>query len=197
MSSCTGTTSSPRAASVSGGRSTSPSSKLRNSWLTLVSLAHYATSGDGQELTLTGFVYFASYTYFTSTYWPHLPNMGKCAGEEYAAIAGIVIISSYLVLFISFYFATYSSGKSEQKAASIKKRGRALSALKGMADEKVPTVDQVVREGREMQRRLSASRGTGTGYLPVAQSESNGHTEKANGHSKKANGHSEKRSRKG
>lgn len=56
----------------------------------------------------TGFVYFASYTYFTSTYFPWMPNAGKCAGEEFAAFAGIITISSYLVLFISFYFATYS-----------------------------------------------------------------------------------------
>lgn len=34
--------------------------------------------------------------------------MGKCAGEEFAALAGIGIISSYLVLFISFYIATYN-----------------------------------------------------------------------------------------
>jgi fatty acid elongase 3 len=33
--------------------------------------------------------------------------MGNCAGEEFAAFAGIAILSSYLLLFISFYFATY------------------------------------------------------------------------------------------
>ncbi|KOS18634.1 putative elongation of fatty acids protein 1 [Escovopsis weberi] len=58
-----------------------------------------------------GFVYFVSYTYFTATYWPFMPNAGKCAGEEFAAFSGIAILSSYLVLFISFYFATYKSGK--------------------------------------------------------------------------------------
>jgi len=59
-----------------------------------------------------GFVYFASYTYFTSTYWPWMPNAGRCAGEEFAAFAGCGILSSYLFLFISFYFATYKlSGK--------------------------------------------------------------------------------------
>ncbi|KAI9933139.1 hypothetical protein ASPWEDRAFT_116271 [Aspergillus wentii DTO 134E9] len=58
-----------------------------------------------------GFIYFASYTYFTSTYFQWMPNMGKCAGEEFAAFSGMAIISSYLFLFISFYIATY------QKAA--------------------------------------------------------------------------------
>lgn len=54
-----------------------------------------------------GFVYFASYTYFAYTYFPWAPNKGKCAGEEFAALSGICIISSYLFLFVSFYIATY------------------------------------------------------------------------------------------
>lgn len=92
---------------------------------------------------LPGFVYFASWTYFTSTYWPHLPNAGKCAGEEFAAIAGICIITSYLFLFILFYLATY-------KKPVPKGRRRATSALVEMKDEKVPTVG-------EARRRLSQS----------------------------------------
>jgi fatty acid elongase 3 len=71
-----------------------------------------------------GFVYFASWTYFTSTYWPWLPNAGKCAGEEFAAIAGICILSSYLLLFISFYFATY---KKDGKRPTARKAVRRMS----------------------------------------------------------------------
>lgn len=66
--------------------------------------------------------------------------MGNCAGEEFAAIAGICILSSYLVLFIAFYLATY-----KKPPSAIKKRGRATSALIEMKDEKVPTVSQTVR----------------------------------------------------
>jgi len=69
-------------------------------------------------------VYFASWTYFTSTYWPWLPNAGKCAGEEFAAISGIVILSSYLLLFISFYLATY---KKDGKRPSGRKAVRRMS----------------------------------------------------------------------
>ncbi|KAL4959808.1 elongation of very long chain fatty acids protein [Aspergillus stella-maris] len=54
------------------------------------------------------FVYFASYTYFSSTYFPQAPNMGNCAGEEFAAFAGMGILTSYLILFISFYIVTYN-----------------------------------------------------------------------------------------
>lgn len=71
-----------------------------------------------------GFVYFASYTYFTSTYWPWMPNAGKCAGEEFAAFAGIGTLSSYLVLFISFYAATY---KKDGKKGSGRKSLRRMS----------------------------------------------------------------------
>ncbi|KAK3685533.1 fatty acid elongase [Podospora appendiculata] len=71
-----------------------------------------------------GFVYFASYTYFTSTYWPHMPSLGRCAGEEFAAFAGIGIISSYLFLFISFYVATY---KKDGKRPSGRKAVRRMS----------------------------------------------------------------------
>lgn len=65
-----------------------------------------------------GFVYFASYTfvpslaflmcrYFASNYFSYLPNNGTCAGEEFAAIFGCALLSSYLFLFIGFYAATY------------------------------------------------------------------------------------------
>ncbi|KAI9834531.1 MAG: hypothetical protein M1819_002907 [Sarea resinae] len=70
-----------------------------------------------------GFVYFASYNYFVTTYFPWLPSYGKCAGEEFAAFAGIGILSSYLLLFISFYLATYkrSGGKGPHTASRAKK----------------------------------------------------------------------------
>jgi len=75
---------------------------------------------------LVGFVYFASWTYFTSTYWTWLPNVGKCAGEEFAAISGIVILSSYLLLFISFYLATYrKDGKKTTARKSLRKMSQA------------------------------------------------------------------------
>ncbi|ODQ63395.1 putative fatty acid elongase [Nadsonia fulvescens var. elongata DSM 6958] len=63
------------------------------------------------------FVYFASYTYFTSTYWPFMPNMGSCAGEEFAAIYGCALLSSYLVLFISFYIRVYKKNSNKRAAA--------------------------------------------------------------------------------
>jgi fatty acid elongase 3 len=85
-----------------------------------------------------------------------MPNLGTCAGEEFAAIAGIGILSSYLLLFISFYAATY-----RKPAKSIKQRGRAKSALREMADEKVPTVGETTR--RLSQGAHSFAKGVGIG----------------------------------
>ena len=76
------------------------------------------------------FVYFASYTYFTSTYFNWMPNAGNCAGEEFAAFAGMGILSSYLVLFISFYFATYR----KQAKTGRPRRNTGREALIAMKD---------------------------------------------------------------
>ena len=86
-----------------------------------------------------GFVYFASYTYFTSTYFQWMPNAGKCAGEEFAAFAGMGILSSYLLLFISFYFATYK--KTGQKGRPRRNTGR--EALIAMKDFQIPEADKM------------------------------------------------------
>lgn len=96
-----------------------------------------------------GFIYFASYTYFSASYFPWLPTAGVCAGEEFAAFAGMGIITSYLVLFIGFYISTY-------KKPVKKGRGRATSALVEMKDEQVPDV-------REVRRRMSGNAQTMNG----------------------------------
>jgi fatty acid elongase 3 len=82
-----------------------------------------------------GFVYFASWDYFTSTYAPSLPHVGTCAGEPFAAIAGDVILSSYLVLFISFYIATYRKMSNRRSTART-----AQKAEKRMEKAEVPTM---------------------------------------------------------
>ncbi|TVY40932.1 putative elongation of fatty acids protein [Lachnellula occidentalis] len=76
-----------------------------------------------------GFVYFASYTYFSSTYFTWMPHSGQCAGEEFAAFAGMIILSSYLVLFISFYLATYSK---EGKPPTARKALRRMSQARAL-----------------------------------------------------------------
>ena len=96
----------------------------------------------------TGFVYFASYTYFTSTYFPWMPNAGKCAGEEFAAFSGIGILSSYLVLFISFYFATYKKDS---------KRPTARKSLRRMSQAPLPDPKDIVSAKASGARPSSAA----------------------------------------
>ena len=107
-------------------------------WITRLQIAQFVID--------LGFVYFASYTYFSSTYFPDLPTAGQCAGEEFAAFAGMGILSSYLLLFISFYFATYK--KENAKGGRGRKKGRRLSkaatkAAIDMSRMEVPDVQRM------------------------------------------------------
>lgn len=73
-----------------------------------------------------------------------MPNAGRCAGEEYAAFAGIGTLTSYLVLFISFYFATY---KKDRKAPSSRKTLRRMSQAPLPGPHVVPDLGQAKTTG--------------------------------------------------
>lgn len=67
----------------------------------------------------SGFVYFATYNYYIDKFYPSLPHVGTCGGEEFAAFTGCATLSSYLVLFISFYAATYKRASKKDKRSKI------------------------------------------------------------------------------
>ncbi|KAK2745977.1 hypothetical protein FQN55_005799 [Onygenales sp. PD_40] len=97
-------------------------------WITILQITQFVID--------LGFVYFASYTYFTSTYFSWMPNAGNCAGEEFAAFSGLIILSSYLLLFISFYFATYKkAGKGGRP-----RRNTGKQAVIDMRNMEIPSV---------------------------------------------------------
>jgi len=73
---------------------------------------------------------------FSHTYFPWAPNAGSCAGEEFAAFSGMGIISSYLLLFISFYLATY---KKTGKGGRPRRNTGKLAAIE-MKNFEVPSV---------------------------------------------------------
>ncbi|KAI9758559.1 MAG: hypothetical protein M4579_002994 [Chaenotheca gracillima] len=67
------------------------------------------------------FIYYASYTYFTSAHFPWMPHAGKCTAGDKSASSGMIILTSYLCLFIAFYIRTYRSQKarpSQQRRGS-------------------------------------------------------------------------------
>jgi len=64
-----------------------------------------------------GLVYFGTYSHMVATYFADtLPFIGNCAGGEGAAIFGCVLLTSYLGLFINFYFQTYKKPTAVGKA---------------------------------------------------------------------------------
>lgn len=146
--------------SASGGRSGSPVSKSSSSSLILVRLTPPFVKFQLLTIALV-FVYFASYTYFTSTYFQWMPNAGNCAGEEFAAFAGMGIISSYLVLFISFYFATY---KKDGKRPTGRKAARSL------VDAKLPDVTAILDTKPTPSKKNGSATTTGTPSPRVTRS---------------------------
>ncbi|GAA5904238.1 hypothetical protein JCM6882_003176 [Rhodosporidiobolus microsporus] len=75
-------------------------------------------------------VYFASYSYFSATYWPTWPSMGSCAGTEGAAIFGCALLTSYLFLFIAFYKKTYNAQKARGASTANAAKGAAAVVAK-------------------------------------------------------------------
>lgn len=62
--------------------------------------------------------------------------MGRCAGEPFAAFSGCAILSSYLVLFIMFYIATYK--KNSRRA---NKKGGDKASMSSMKQSAVKVAD--------------------------------------------------------
>ena len=75
-----------------------------------------------------GFIYFACYQKLASEIFIGLPHCGECVGSTMASLAGVGIISSYLVLFISFYINVYK--RKDTKTSRVIKRANGGVAAK-------------------------------------------------------------------
>lgn len=61
------------------------------------------------------FIYFAFYTHYAHEFGLALPNMGSCSARSLMApLMGVFILSSYLVLFVAFYAATYKGSRNDK-----------------------------------------------------------------------------------
>lgn len=67
-------------------------------------------------------------------YFPKLPYIDNCAGSEQAALFGCGLLTSYLFLFINFYFQTYKKPAASKKTVT---NGVANSQSNGHANGKV------------------------------------------------------------
>lgn len=101
-----------------------------------------------RELTIAGFIYWACYNYYTSTYQPQLPHYGTCGDpkQELAAFTGCAILTSYLVLFILFYLSTYKVRsdllhRDDQQTDFLSQKPSAKKALRRASKVEVPSIE--------------------------------------------------------
>jgi len=78
------------------------------------------------------FVYAGAYSYFAYTYFSFLPNYGSCAGSETAALFGVGSLTSYLVLFVQFFIATYNRPKPATANGEAKAKGGGANGVAQM-----------------------------------------------------------------
>lgn len=94
-----------------------------------------------------------------STYKPSWPNAGKCAGEEFAAFSGIGVLTSYLVLFISFYIATYAKeGPKDQTRKTLRRMSQAPVPDPHDLLSKGPSLPQAEATGAKVNGSVARSR---------------------------------------
>ncbi|KAL6718350.1 Fatty acyl-CoA elongase/Polyunsaturated fatty acid specific elongation enzyme [Lecanora helva] len=111
-------------------------------WITRLQIAQFIID--------LGFVYYATYNYYASAYLPMLPHVGTCGGEEFAAFTGCATLSSYLVLFISFYAATYKkASRKEKRSTKAISTSIPKAAVRELETKSMPTVQQTTDTATE------------------------------------------------
>ncbi|KAF9526483.1 fatty acid elongase [Crepidotus variabilis] len=81
-------------------------------------------------------VYFGTYQRLAFRYFPDLPFVANCAGSESAALFGCGLLTSYLLLFINFYFQTYKKPAAKKVAGNGVANGHVNGHVNGAAKER-------------------------------------------------------------
>ncbi|CAO1620971.1 unnamed protein product [Sympodiomycopsis kandeliae] len=81
--------------------------KIRCPWKRAVTLMQIT-----QFVLDLSIVYFGAYHYFVGAYKLGFPAYGTCSASDDAALSGVFVLSSYLVLFVMFYKNTYGKKRS-------------------------------------------------------------------------------------
>ena len=80
-------------------------------------------------------LFCTAYERMASKYYPRLPYIANCAGSEKAAIFGCGLLTSYLFLFINFYFQTYRKPATKKAStANGHANGHANGKANGVAN---------------------------------------------------------------
>ncbi|KAF8203660.1 elongase of fatty acids [Pholiota molesta] len=88
----------------------------------------------GQFIIDLVIVYFGTYERMAFKYFPGLPHISNCAGSERAAIFGCALLTSYLFLFINFYFQTYKKPANKKPTSNGIANGHANGKANGTAN---------------------------------------------------------------
>ncbi|OKL63161.1 putative elongation of fatty acids protein 1 [Talaromyces atroroseus] len=75
-----------------------------------------------------GFVYFATWDFYADEWGLHGLHLGRCEGSLFAAVTGCATLTSYLVLFILFYIATYRKPSTRARKGIAPKKDQAVTA---------------------------------------------------------------------
>ena len=89
-------------------------------------MVYWGSGSHCVPLKLQSDIAHSAYSHFA--YKNGWPNIGDCAGTEFAALQGCAILSSYLVLFISFYRKTYQKTSQSRDIKAALQNGKAGKA---------------------------------------------------------------------